>query len=566
MWSPRWKDGSLSTVDRREQGTRRSVRRTVFVGLAILIVAVLITAAYSVVEFYRYRGSLQELSAETIPSVIRNANLSAEANQLLYEAERLAAATSDPERRIAASLVQERLDRIRRATESIDEYRDRLTSALDVLDATLRELDELVARRIETVRRVDAARSGLHRFTAKVIALDSSAAAGASAAANSTDSGTYLLLEWSGRASRIMVAANEATGAETLRQVQEIETALRTDYTALSELTAGAAPSARAQLEPLQAELSDLVFGDEGIVPVVTEQLDIAMSSAGRGNLARSLVLDFRVTSMNIFNDLVGAVNDDVTAMERRVNRSATIFLGILGAAAIVFVAVAAHINRYVVVRLVTLNNEILRQVGGEDIEIAASGNDEITDMAESFRYYSNEVRRREAELRDLATHDELTGVNNRRHFLELAEQEIARAERMGYSLALLMIDIDRFKSINDAYGHPAGDKVIVRVAEICAAELRVVDVFGRFGGEEFIALLAETGAEQAVGVAGRLRAAVEASELSIEDTSPGLTISIGVATSPGPSHNLTELIRRSDDALYDAKERGRNQVSTASD
>jgi diguanylate cyclase (GGDEF)-like protein len=163
--------------------------------------------------------------------------------------------------------------------------------------------------------------------------------------------------------------------------------------------------------------------------------------------------------------------------------------------------------------------------------------------------------------LRELATVDGMTGLFNRRHFLSLAEIEWGRYQRHRRPISLLLLDIDRFKSINDRFGHDVGDHVIVQVADICRQEKRKSDVVARFGGEEFLLLLPETQMSQAQQVAERLRRQVETYDLSIAPHAIKATVSIGVAQTTPSMETIFELIKVADQALYTAKNSGRNQV-----
>lgn len=167
-------------------------------------------------------------------------------------------------------------------------------------------------------------------------------------------------------------------------------------------------------------------------------------------------------------------------------------------------------------------------------------------------------------ELRLLATVDELTGLPNRRHFLGRLEQELARARRDGTPLCLATVDIDHFKRINDNHGHPAGDAVLRTIAAVIREKLRIEDSPARLGGEEFALLLPNTRPHQAQRVCERLRAAIAARVIELPGAAAvRVTLSTGVAAlAAGDDPN--ELMRRSDAALYDAKEHGRNQVRLA--
>lgn len=168
-------------------------------------------------------------------------------------------------------------------------------------------------------------------------------------------------------------------------------------------------------------------------------------------------------------------------------------------------------------------------------------------------------------QLETLATTDPLTGALNRRAVSEVALAELRRAKRGGTSFAILLMDIDHFKRVNDTHGHQAGDRVLTQVATACGAQLREIDGFGRWGGEEFIALLPQTGLEGALVAAERMRQAVESlAVVSDSGVSIPVTLSVGVAVWQAQDDHLESLLMRADTALYKAKHDGRNQVCTA--
>ncbi len=168
-------------------------------------------------------------------------------------------------------------------------------------------------------------------------------------------------------------------------------------------------------------------------------------------------------------------------------------------------------------------------------------------------------------ELQILANTDGLTGVLTRRRFLELAEIEFRRAKRYGRPLTLLIIDIDRFKAINDQAGHPFGDRIIKAVADCCAANLRPEDSIGRLGGEEFAILLPESDLEVGERIAERLRGNIERSVGMLgAEKAVSVTCSVGGVAMTPDHDSFASLIEQSDAALYQAKDRGRNRVQFA--
>ncbi len=171
-----------------------------------------------------------------------------------------------------------------------------------------------------------------------------------------------------------------------------------------------------------------------------------------------------------------------------------------------------------------------------------------------------------EQKLHELAITDSLTGVFNRRHFYYVAQTELERSHRYDRHMAIILLDIDHFKWINDTFGHLVGDQMLQALAQRCRSNLRVFDTIGRFGGEEFIILLPETCIKEAIVIAERLRHAVESIHIPTPKGKASITISLGVACfEPGKPISLDQLVDAADKALYQAKENGRNRVAVYS-
>jgi diguanylate cyclase (GGDEF)-like protein len=164
-------------------------------------------------------------------------------------------------------------------------------------------------------------------------------------------------------------------------------------------------------------------------------------------------------------------------------------------------------------------------------------------------------------ELQAMASTDMLTNVHNRRSLFELGNKQLHIARRYQRPLTLIILDVDHFKNINDTYGHAVGDLVLKQIAKACKTLLRTADIFGRYGGEEFVAVCPETDAEGTAILAERLRNLVQ--EMTIPEVKelPKVTISLGVATLAPSDTDISQTISRADKALYMAKEQGRNKV-----
>ncbi|WP_019559550.1 GGDEF domain-containing protein [Caldimonas manganoxidans] len=166
--------------------------------------------------------------------------------------------------------------------------------------------------------------------------------------------------------------------------------------------------------------------------------------------------------------------------------------------------------------------------------------------------------------LQALAVTDDLTGCYNRRYFWDRIEQEWARAHRHGLPLAVLLIDVDDFKRINDAHGHHAGDLMLQALVRACGASLRSTDVLARYGGEELAVLLPQTNLSGALAMAERIRAALQQVRIDWQGQSVGATVSVGVAALHDSHANVQAMVHDADVALYEAKRAGRNRVHGA--
>lgn len=163
--------------------------------------------------------------------------------------------------------------------------------------------------------------------------------------------------------------------------------------------------------------------------------------------------------------------------------------------------------------------------------------------------------------LQELAITDSLTGVFSRRYALERLEEEIARSQKFNYKFSVAMLDIDHFKGYNDRYGHLVGDAILKEISRVTKDSIRQIDLIGRYGGEEFLIVMTETDNSQAVLAGERIRKSIEDNPIKVYDEEMKVTVSIGIATFPDDAKDSAKLIDRADQALYKAKETGRNKV-----
>ncbi len=205
------------------------------------------------------------------------------------------------------------------------------------------------------------------------------------------------------------------------------------------------------------------------------------------------------------------------------------------------------------IIGYLTIDNNQKDAYGAEAVGLAETFAAQAAIAIENARLY--------AELQVVATSDPLTGLHNRRHFFDLAAQELSRSRRYNRPLSAIMIDIDQFKRVNDTYGHAVGDGVLVEAAAVMGVQIRNNDIIARYGGEEFVVLLPETDLAVGQEVAERIRQKLAQTDFKSGNGPVHITASLGVATLQADWTSIDPLLQHADSALYIAKAKGRNRV-----
>jgi len=282
------------------------------------------------------------------------------------------------------------------------------------------------------------------------------------------------------------------------------------------------------------------------------------------------LVINQLIANSQAFLDLINRWSEK--AQQRRMTLEGIFqnFIVAFQVTILLLLLLLASLLRRRVLRPLRNFHAAVKSVSKGDLSVHADtgSHDELGELSRAFdamaidlvAHLRNEIRNREAaerKLQQLATTDPLTEIANRRHFLAEARAEIAKAERYHEQFCVIMFDIDHFKQVNDEYGHDVGDQVLIELVRLVSSQIREVDLFARWGGEEFLVLLPNTKPETGLNLAHRLRQQIEAHDF---EGPPHLTISLGIARYQ-PSESLESFLKRADVALYQAKNQGRNRV-----
>ena len=195
------------------------------------------------------------------------------------------------------------------------------------------------------------------------------------------------------------------------------------------------------------------------------------------------------------------------------------------------------------------------------EVELMDEINEKLQEEIQERKWAEKQLRKSEKKFRNLAVVDSLTGLYNRHHFYQIGQQEVERSQRFDLPLSLLMMDIDHYKDINDTFGHRVGDYVLSLLGKLITQELRKIDIACRYGGEEFVILLPETGLDKAKNAAERLRKKIMEQKVDYEGKPIQVTASFGIVTLSNTMLTVEDMLGVADEAMYKAKGKGRNQV-----
>ncbi|WP_175452504.1 GGDEF domain-containing protein [Thiohalomonas denitrificans] len=203
------------------------------------------------------------------------------------------------------------------------------------------------------------------------------------------------------------------------------------------------------------------------------------------------------------------------------------------------------------------------QRIGKGDLtsHVTIDSDDELGQLADAFNTMAHELKKAQKELLDQSMRDELTEVKNYRGFLHCLNEELNRWSRYGDPFALILLDLDHFKTVNDTYGHPAGDEALRKVAETIRLSLRQSDCVARYGGEEFAIIVSRTDATGALALAERIRNDIAAVSVETAGATFGISASIGLSSVSEACCTEQQIVSAADRALYEAKRMGRNRV-----
>ena len=550
----RYSDSESNTVSQTEIPNRRISLAGIFSGALIGILAIFILVnsviAYRISDF---QSILRKLSISVLPKVTLSGEAVSRVNQLTYLTARIATSPSQSFRLIAYRDIRSKISEIS-DLKLIANEDHRLNSQLESIIDEFAGLNLLIEERIQYKNQVKFQENNLYALHAQIIE---------SVMSSEENSHSHQNFTWILDFSDIVALSSKSLAVARLNQVRRISKQIQNNFAKLKLKTSSVQLNNKINARDLVRRLESIVVLDGGLIPTRIRELRSIGQSTGRSNFVHNLVEDFARQvqfQSHQSNELV--IGEAKTATLELDTEADLIKLMTIVTFVFLFI-VLFYLHRKIIRRLVNLNASVKNRIKGGKLNIRLKGNDEISDIANSFNLLIEEIEEQKLELEKLSLTDGLTGIANRRYLDEHLTKKLLLAKQENAPLSVLMMDVDSFKNFNDHYGHLAGDDCLKKIAQAFKnAVQRKEDFVARFGGEEFVLVLPDTAKDGAEKIAKEMLESVISMKITHEwnSASPYVTLSIGGATfQPFDSIDDSKLLKRADEALFRAKEKGKN-------
>jgi diguanylate cyclase (GGDEF)-like protein len=522
---------------------RVSLVKVFSAGLVGILFVFILLSYFTFTRLLSFESTLTDISNKSLPNLIRISQLYSQASKLLESTELLSKSSSDASKRLAEKQLQSNLMNIRKSAKKIfaNEFLD---TQINTISIELNEFSDLIEERLQTKNIIELLRTQAYELNLKAI-----------------DTERLNSSSWVLTFSQVSVNVSRVLNEKRLQKVRFSFKQLKEQLNELSAI------SAEEQNNVVKRQLTEqfktLLFSENGMESLKIKSLRLEGRVLGRERFVHNLIVDY-VTQLGFFThqteqSITSQVASSVSKMKEQTQLIRLILIG----GVVFLIAIVILFQQRILKRIGVFNQMLLSRSQGFDYQIELDGNDEITDLVETFNEFTHTIEIQKQKLKKLSMSDGLTGIANRRALDIRLKHDIELSVRQKSTVTILLMDIDCFKLYNDNYGHLAGDQCLKDVTKlVCDLLQRNTDFVGRYGGEEFVCILPGTdtqgAAEVAVNIIKKMRN--EALPHLYSDVADYVTMSIGIATSK-PTEVLTPeaIIKRADTALYVAKDSGKN-------
>ena len=532
-----------------------SVRVVLSTAIVVVLTIFIILVSQAFSQLFDVKHTVNEFTERAIPSITTANRLYSDINTLTYLTERMAYSRSKAELRINFDDVKHHLEQLSIVAAKFDDnvfFKVQLQTVIK----ELYELHTAVKEKLDKTELFSKAQSDVYYLYRSLLSKENIKSF------KKTSADYY---NWQQEVADVIIPVGEVAQTDHLSIVRSLGVTFKEHIAHLRTFVTDHPSYNSEKINSSLDSLEERILGDNGLIQLKIDLIQINGRTKGRSNFMHNLILDY--ANQAEYNGYKQKLAVEKAAKEQRKQLEEKIqvitFMAVTAVLTLCITLWFLHVR--VARRLLVLKDTIKRKLHGEVVQIDTSGNDEIADIAFSFNIYYKTVMQQKEILEELSLSDGLTGVPNRRAFDGRLKSDVHIAKREKWSMSVLMIDVDSFKPYNDNYGHAKGDKCLQAIANTLSNQLsRGTDFIARYGGEEFSCILQNTDRKGAELVAKRLVDAIYQANLIHEYSvaSDRVTISVGIACFDysDSANESKDIVKCADVALYEAKSRGRNR------
>ena len=532
--------------------TRFTLSRVFTSALFSILALFILLSLLSYFRFLSFESVLSKSSEVELPNVVLSSRLYGEVASLTTSAELLSKATSNASQRVAEQAISINIEEIR-TLSSLQIKDESLNMQLEVIQLELAEFSVLIKQKLQNEKKLQSKISVLYQLHDGVLKMPMN-----------LEVNSQQEILWRMHFAAFIASTAQALGESNLQRVRQIFKKQEVELLLLQEQLKLLSAERMQRARYFTAELEQIFNADDGLLAEKVTQLRLAGRTVGRANFVRNLIGDYAGLIEFTANEIDNSVLADAKFATEEVKRQTRIVGWVLLIAILTVACIIFLIQKQVVRRLVTLNLLVHDKLDGVERNRKLEGNDEISDIANTFKIFAKTIEEQKKTLEHLSMSDGLTGIANRRAMDDKLLHEVQLSVRQKWPVSILLLDVDYFKAFNDNYGHSAGDKCLQNVAKTISQSMhRKSDFAARYGGEEFVCILPDTDDEGARLIAQQILAALSLRNIphNYSPAAPFVSLSIGIATSlPEQLCSPEMLLKNADKALYMAKDQSRNK------
>ncbi|MCW8109101.1 diguanylate cyclase [Alteromonas ponticola] len=538
-------------------GDKRIPLSAVFLSsIATIIFLFFLVSVLAFSRLQNFSAIITQLTEESVPKLAISGRIVGKVNQLTYLTEGLTRAQNEVVRRVLFTQLQSQISDIQLL--ALDPNADpALQAHIQGLDLEINELNQLVKSRLDIESAIQDKLKSIYQLYNQVMIVQTD-----QPMSNRIIDDT----NWKIIFADIVAMSSRVATLERLTEIRQIERGLKEQINKLAMLVQGLPDNQRNDATTQMQLLKKLVIDKSGLVEQKITHLRTKGRTTGRGNFVRNFILDYAGMSEYRAYQLNEATLERTKDTTEQVKRQVSVLTTISVIAILILLGVLYLIQSRIVNRLEKLNSFVRDRLAGRDTPLSITGNDEISDIAKSFEKFALTIEKQKQILEEISLSDGLTGIANRRAFDNRIEHDIKLAIRHQWPLTVILFDVDHFKLYNDSYGHAVGDECLKDLAtSVKKVMRRDQDFFARYGGEEFVCILANTNFKGAKAVSDTILQTVRNQAIPHQKSpiTDYVTVSVGsVTATPSQEQNISpiQLLKQADQALYEAKEQGRNR------